>query len=68
MRKTSKILLSALAVSSMFFTMTVNAEELTPTPSENQEPVQVTRMGTETFDAITKEKFDSICPKYYWNY
>lgn len=60
MKKTSKILLSALAVSSMFFTMTVNAEELTP--SENQEPVQVTRMGAETFDAITKEKFDSIVP------
>ena len=66
MKKTSKILLSALAVSSMFFTMTVNAEELTSTPSGNQnnqvEQVQTTGMGTETFDAITKEKFDSIVP------
>lgn len=62
MKKTSKILLSALAVFSMFFTMTVNAEELTITTPQEETQVQTTSMGTELFESITKEKFDSIVP------
>lgn len=61
MRKTSKILLSALAVSSMFFTMTVNAEELTPTPSENQN-VTVAQDTTKTVSDLTQEELNTIIP------
>ena len=38
---------------------TINVDTTT-TPQAEQ--VQTTRMGTETFDTITKEKFDSIVP------
>ena len=62
MKKTSKILLSALAISSMFFTMTVNAEEQATTTPQEETQVQTTSMGTELFESITKEKFDSIVP------
>lgn len=61
MRKTSKILLSALAVSSMFFTMTVNAEELTPTPSENQN-ITVAQDTTKTVSDLTQEELNTIIP------
>ena len=61
MRKTSKILLSALAVSSMFFTMTVNAEELTPTTSENQN-ITVAQETTKTVSNLTQEELNTIIP------
>lgn len=54
MKKTSKILLLALAISSMCFTMTVNAEELTSNESQNIPVVQAT--------TITQTQFDSIIP------
>ena len=71
MRKTSKILLSALAVSSMFYMITVSAEEIPSTKTTSQETttlqtqlnqLQTTGMGSGLFDAITKEKFDDIVP------
>lgn len=63
MKKTKKILFSALAVSSIFFTMTVNAEELQQTTPQTQlDQLQTPGMGTLLFDDITKEKFDSIVP------
>lgn len=61
MRKTSKILLSALAVSSMFLTMTVNAEELTPTPNENQN-TPVAQETTKTISNLTQEELNTIIP------
>ncbi len=64
MRKTSKILLSALAVSSMFFTMTVNAEELIPTPSENQNiTVAQDTTTTKSLKDLTEEELNNIIPK-----
>ena len=63
MKKTSKILLSALAVSSMFLTISVNAEELTPTPSEIQtnQAVQETTT-TKSIDNLTQEELNTIIP------
>lgn len=62
MKKTSKILLSALAISSMFFTMTVNAEELTPTPSESQTN-QVAQETTTT--RLNRGRIKQHYSKYY---
>ena len=63
MKKTSKILLSALAVSSMFLNMSVNAEELTPTPNEIQtnQVVQETTT-TKSIDNLTQEELNTIIP------
>lgn len=61
MKKTSKILLSALAISSMFFTMTVNAQELTPTPSEDQN-ITVAQETTKTVSNLTQEELNTIIP------
>lgn len=63
MKKTSKILLSALAVSSMFLTISVNAEELTPTPSKIQtnQAVQETTT-TKSIDNLTQEELNTIIP------
>ena len=63
MKKTSKILLSALAISSMFFTMTVNAEELTPTPSESQtNQVAQETTTTKSLKDLTEEELNNIIP------
>ena len=63
MKKTSKILLSALAVSSMFLNMSVNAEELTPTPNEIQtnQVVQETTT-TKSIDNLTQDELNTIIP------
>lgn len=61
MKKTSKILLSALAISSMFFTMTVNAQELTSTPSEDQN-ITVAQETTKTVSSLTQEELNTIIP------
>lgn len=61
MKKTSKILLSALAISSMFFTMTVNAQELTSTPSEDQN-ITVAQETTKTVSNLTQEELNTIIP------
>ena len=52
MKKTSKILLSALAIFSMFFTITVNAEEQTPQNTST----------TKTVADLTQSEFESIVP------
>ncbi len=54
MKKTSKILLSALAVFSMFFTMTVNAEEQALTTPQEETQVQ------ETLKDITSTDLNTI--------
>lgn len=59
MKKTSKILLSALAISSMFFTMTVNAQELTPSEDQN---ITVAQETTKTVSDLTQEELNTIIP------
>ena len=60
MKKTSKILLSALVISSMFITMTVNAQEL-PTTNE----IQMTKETTKTVNDLTQEELNSIIPSEF---
>ncbi len=59
MKKSSKILLSMLAVFSMIFTVNANAEVQDQVTSD-QSPI--IEEGTKLFEDITKEKFDSIVP------
>lgn len=64
MKKASKILLSALLMFSMMFTMTVNAEEQTPTtPQDEQTPtVQQSTPTSKGIADLTEADFNSIIP------
>lgn len=63
MKKTSKILLSTLTIFSMFFTMTVNAEELTSTPSGSQtNQVAPATTTTKSLKDLTEEELNNIIP------
>lgn len=62
MKKTSKILLSALAISSMFFTMTVNAEEQT---SANNTQVVQQANSYKSIETITDEEVKNIIPNEF---
>lgn len=64
MKKTSKILLSALLMFSMMFTMTVNAEEQTPTTQQDEQTstVQKSTLTSKGIADLTEADFNSIVP------
>lgn len=59
MKKISKILLSILGIYSMFFTMTVNAEERTLSKNQN---TSVTQETTKIVSDLTQEELNTIIP------
>lgn len=62
MKKSSKILLSTLALTSMLFTMKVNAEELTPTTTQEEQAIVQQETTTKSLSSLTKEEFENLIP------